>query len=63
MRRVMILLGLGLILAGLVLFGPTRGAFDRPEELEAESYDDPALFAEVVEERADGLVGGGTRRA
>jgi UDP-GlcNAc:undecaprenyl-phosphate GlcNAc-1-phosphate transferase len=27
------------ILAGLVLFGPTRGAFDRPEELEAESYD------------------------
>ena len=27
------------IVAGLILFGPTRGAFDRPEELEAESYD------------------------
>ena len=27
------------ILAGLLLFGPTRGAFDRPEELEAESYE------------------------
>ncbi len=27
------------IVAGLVLFGPTRGAFDRPEELEAESYE------------------------
>jgi UDP-GlcNAc:undecaprenyl-phosphate/decaprenyl-phosphate GlcNAc-1-phosphate transferase len=51
------------ILAGLVLFGPTRGAFDRPEELEAESYDDPARFDEVVDERADGLVGGGTHRA
>ena len=51
------------ILAGLVLFGPTRGAFDRPEELEAESYDDPARVDGVVEERTDGLVGGGTRRA
>ena len=28
------------IVSGLILFGPTRGAFDRPEELEAESYDD-----------------------
>jgi len=27
------------ILSGLILFGPTRGAFDRPEELEAESYE------------------------
>jgi UDP-GlcNAc:undecaprenyl-phosphate GlcNAc-1-phosphate transferase len=27
------------ILSGLVLFGPTRGAFDRPEELEAEAYE------------------------
>ena len=27
------------IVSGLVLFGPTRGAFDRPEELEAESYE------------------------
>ncbi len=27
------------ILAGLLLFGPTRGAFDRPEELDAESYE------------------------
>ena len=27
------------IIAGLILFGPTRGAFDRPEELEADSYD------------------------
>jgi UDP-GlcNAc:undecaprenyl-phosphate GlcNAc-1-phosphate transferase len=27
------------ILSGLLLFGPTRGAFDRPEELEAESYE------------------------
>src|SRR6187200_474901 len=51
------------ILAGLVLFGPTRGAFARPEELEAESYDDPARFAEIADERADGLVSGGTRRA
>jgi len=51
------------ILAGLVLFGPTRGAFARPEELEAESYDDQVRVAEVAEERADGLVSGGTRRA
>jgi UDP-GlcNAc:undecaprenyl-phosphate/decaprenyl-phosphate GlcNAc-1-phosphate transferase len=40
------------IIAGLILFGPTRGAFDRPEELEAESYEnghDPgtAAIAEV----------------
>ena len=27
------------VLSGLVLFGPTRGAFRRPEELEAESYE------------------------
>jgi UDP-GlcNAc:undecaprenyl-phosphate GlcNAc-1-phosphate transferase len=27
------------IVSGLILFGPTRGAFDRPEELEAESYE------------------------
>src|SRR6187200_2847683 len=27
------------IISGLVLFGPTRGAFRRPEELEAESYE------------------------
>jgi UDP-GlcNAc:undecaprenyl-phosphate GlcNAc-1-phosphate transferase len=27
------------ILSGLILFGPTRGAFERPEELEAESYE------------------------
>jgi len=27
------------IIAGLILFAPTRGAFDRPEELEADSYD------------------------
>ena len=34
------------IVAGLILFGPTRGAFDRPEELEAEAYDaSPAAAA------------------
>ena len=27
------------IVAGLILFGPTRGAFDRPEELEADAYE------------------------
>jgi UDP-GlcNAc:undecaprenyl-phosphate GlcNAc-1-phosphate transferase len=27
------------VLSGLVLFGPTRGAFRRPEELEATSYE------------------------
>jgi hypothetical protein len=27
------------ILSGLILFGPTRGTFVRPEELEAESYE------------------------
>lgn len=28
------------ILAGLILFGPTRGAFDRPDDLEADAYDE-----------------------
>ncbi len=27
------------VVSGLILFGPTRGAFRRPEELEAEAYD------------------------
>ena len=27
------------VVSGLVLFGPTRGAFRRPEELEADAYD------------------------
>jgi UDP-GlcNAc:undecaprenyl-phosphate GlcNAc-1-phosphate transferase len=27
------------VVSGLILFGPTRGAFRRPEELEADSYD------------------------
>ena len=27
------------LVSGLVLFGPTRGAFRRPEELEAETYE------------------------
>jgi hypothetical protein len=27
------------VLSGLILFGPTRGAFRRPEELEAEAYE------------------------
>jgi hypothetical protein len=27
------------LVSGLILFGPTRGAFDRPEELDAESYE------------------------
>jgi UDP-GlcNAc:undecaprenyl-phosphate/decaprenyl-phosphate GlcNAc-1-phosphate transferase len=36
------------ILAGLVLFGPTRGAFDRPEELEAESYDEPGRLEDTA---------------
>jgi UDP-GlcNAc:undecaprenyl-phosphate/decaprenyl-phosphate GlcNAc-1-phosphate transferase len=42
------------IVAGLILFGPTRGAFDRPEELEADSYengvptDDQATSAAVL---------------
>jgi UDP-GlcNAc:undecaprenyl-phosphate GlcNAc-1-phosphate transferase len=30
------------ILSGLILFGPTRGTFVRPEELDAESYEAPA---------------------
>lgn len=36
------------IVAGLILFGPTRGAFDRPDGLEAESYErrDPEERAE-----------------
>jgi len=52
------------ILAGLVLFGPTRGAFDRPAELEAESYDVPIppRLDEAVEKRPDGIMDGGTRR-
>ena len=29
------------IVSGLILFAPTRGAFDRPEELEASAYDTP----------------------
>jgi UDP-GlcNAc:undecaprenyl-phosphate/decaprenyl-phosphate GlcNAc-1-phosphate transferase len=29
------------IVSGLILFAPTRGAFDRPEELEAAAYDTP----------------------
>ncbi len=29
------------IVSGLILFGPTRGAFRRPAELDAESYDRP----------------------
>ena len=28
------------VVSGLILFAPTRGAFRRPEELEAESYED-----------------------
>jgi hypothetical protein len=27
------------VVSGLVLFGPTRGAFRRPEELEAKAYE------------------------
>ena len=27
------------LVSGLILFGPTRGAFRRPEELEAEAYE------------------------
>jgi hypothetical protein len=27
------------VVSGLILFGPTRGAFRRPEELEADAYD------------------------
>ena len=29
------------IVSGLILFGPTRGAFQRPDELEAASYEAP----------------------
>jgi UDP-GlcNAc:undecaprenyl-phosphate GlcNAc-1-phosphate transferase len=50
------------ILAGLVLFGPTRGAFDRPEELEAESYDEPTGVEDVAG-RPDALMEGSRRRA
>lgn len=43
------------IVSGLILFGPTRGAFRRPEELEAESYepatDDGQLDATRATER------------
>ena len=40
------------ILAGLILFVPTRGAFDRPDELEAEAYDDDGVAAASVAEAA-----------
>jgi UDP-GlcNAc:undecaprenyl-phosphate/decaprenyl-phosphate GlcNAc-1-phosphate transferase len=33
------------IVSGLILFGPTRGAFQRPEELEAEAYEARAADA------------------
>ncbi len=33
------------VVSGLVLFGPTRGAFRRPEELEAEAYETGAVDA------------------
>ena len=29
------------VVSGLILFAPTRGAFDRPEELEASAYETP----------------------
>jgi UDP-GlcNAc:undecaprenyl-phosphate/decaprenyl-phosphate GlcNAc-1-phosphate transferase len=37
------------ILSGLLLFGPTRGAFDRPDELEAEAYEDDTSEDEADE--------------
>jgi UDP-GlcNAc:undecaprenyl-phosphate/decaprenyl-phosphate GlcNAc-1-phosphate transferase len=37
------------ILAGLILFVPTRGAFERPEELEAETYDEDGLPIAIAE--------------
>ena len=37
------------ILAGLILFGPTRGAFDRPDELEADAYDDGDVSPPIAE--------------
>jgi UDP-GlcNAc:undecaprenyl-phosphate GlcNAc-1-phosphate transferase len=37
------------ILAGLILFGPTRGAFDRPDELEADAYDDEVAAPPLAE--------------
>jgi len=37
------------ILAGLILFGPTRGAFDRPDELEADAYDDEDVSPPMAE--------------
>ena len=40
------------ILAGLILFGPTRGAFDRPDELEADAYDDDTAEAPPLAETA-----------
>jgi UDP-GlcNAc:undecaprenyl-phosphate/decaprenyl-phosphate GlcNAc-1-phosphate transferase len=39
------------IVSGLILFGPTRGAFRRPEELEAESYDRPDRPAAETDDR------------
>jgi UDP-GlcNAc:undecaprenyl-phosphate GlcNAc-1-phosphate transferase len=48
------------ILSGLLLFGPTRGAFERPEELEAESYE-PDHDAEAKGD--DERDGDGTRAA
>ena len=40
------------ILAGLILFGPTRGAFDRPDELEADAYDDDEVVTAPLTEAA-----------
>jgi hypothetical protein len=40
------------IAAGLVLFGPTRGDFGRPDELEAEAYE-PALSEPDVPDEPD----------
>ncbi len=37
------------LVSGLVLFGPTRGAFRRPEELEAESYENGVTDEPEVE--------------
>jgi len=45
------------VVSGLVLFGPTRGAFRRPEELEAEAYETGA-----VDTPPDGSRSGGSRR-
>lgn len=50
------------LVSGLILFGPTRGKFERPEELEAESYEpdpdrvdlDPDSFAATMARDLDG---------